>query len=236
MIKISYQEKCTAQSGSALVYILIAIALLAALTSSFMKPSSQQTTSQSTFNTVTELNSQANFIRSAVQECVLTYPAGEDGLIGSTNTPYPINPSSTHLASPVADDEVQHIRCPGNPGGSSNDHSKIFSGASGKFMPPPPNLFEEWEYFNGSDGVFFYISTDKSDAFLQTAMQKIDDQFSECEADIINASTAAVELTSTAAASDPKCASGDVCMRVWLVTKDSAFYGGDSDNDEVACP
>lgn len=235
-MNIEHQNKYSNQRGSALVYILIAIALLAALTSSFMKPSSQQTTSQSTFNTVTELNSQANFIRSAVQECVLTYPAGEDGLVGTTNTPYPINPSSTHLLTPALNDQARHIRCPGNPGGSSNDHSQIFSGASGKFMPPSPNLFEEWEYFNGSDGVFFYIATDKSDAFLQTAMQKIDDQFSECEADIVDATGGNIELTSTAGASDPKCLEGFVCMRVWLVTKNSAVYNGDAGGDEAACP
>jgi len=235
------------EQGSALVYILIAIALLAALTASFMKPSSQQTTSQSIFNSVTELNSQVNFVRSAIQECVLTYPSGDTGLIGTDNTPYPINPTSTYLASPTPADDadpttnadgdlVRHIGCPGNPG--TNDHSKIFTGTSGKFMPPPPNLFGEWEYFNGVDGVFFYTWTDKSDAFLQSAMQKLDEQYSECEADVIDASGGDIELTSTAAVADPKCLSGNTCIRVWITTQASAVYNGDTDGEEAAasCP
>lgn len=228
------------EHGSALVYILIAIALLAALTVTFMEPSSQQTTSQNTFNTAADLNSQVNAIRSAVQECVLTYPAGDSALVGTTNTPYPINPSSTYFtpapkSGAAANDQVRYIFCPGNPG-NSNDHAEIFSGMSGKFMPPAPNLFDEWVYYNGVDGVFFYTGTDKTDAFLQTAMEKLDDQFSECEADIIDASGGAVELTSTAAGSDPKCANTKTCFRVWIVTQSSATYNGDAGGDEAGCP
>lgn len=229
-------------SGSALVYILIAIALLAALTASFMKPASQQTTSQNTFNTITELNSQINFIRSAIQECVLTYPSGDSGLIGTFNTPYPINPSSSYFtAAPksgaAANDQVRNVLCPGNPG-NSNDHADIFGGSSGKFFPPAVNLFGEWEYYNGADGVFFYTSTDKTDAFLQTSLAKLDNQYSECEADVVDASGGQVELTSTAAVGDPKCANGSTCMRVWMITNASAVYNGDTDGEETAagCP
>ncbi len=235
------------EQGSALVYILIAIALLAALTASFMKPASQQTTSQSIFNSVTELNGQVNFIRSAIQECVLTYPAGDPGqiLAGASNHPYPINPTSAYLASPTAADDsdrttnndgdlVRHIGCPGNPG--TNDHSKIFAGSSGKFMPPPPNLFYEWEYYSDVDGVFFYTLTDKSDAFLQSAMQKLDDQYSECEADIMSPSGADFEMTSTAALTDPKCPDGETCFRVWVIAQPTATYVAGGEEALASCP
>jgi hypothetical protein len=113
------------ESGSALVYILIAIALLAALTISFMEPSGQQTQSQNSFKTVSDLSSQAEFIRSSVQECVLSYPSGDITIdsTGSGTDPgarktYPINPSSTHLPVGIraANRFVKNIRCPGNPG------------------------------------------------------------------------------------------------------------------------
>src|SRR5688572_18111001 len=136
------------EKGSALVYILIAIALLAALTATFMDSSSQQTSSQNTFNTVTNLNSQISFITSAVQECVLSYPQGDNALANTTNVPFPINPTSTYLSGPAANNNVANVRCPGNPG-NSNVHSVIFGGSSGKFMPPPPNLFNAWNYYNG---------------------------------------------------------------------------------------
>ncbi|MEM9468900.1 MAG: hypothetical protein AAF988_01940 [Pseudomonadota bacterium] len=230
------------EQGSAFVYILIAIALLAALTASFMRPASQQTTSQNTFNTITELNSQINFIRTAIQECVLTYPAGDTGLIGvgGYNTPYPLNPTSAYFtpapksgAAPA--DTVRNIACPGNPG-NSNDHAAIFGGTSGKFFPPEVNLFESWFYYNGLDGVFFAARTDKTDAFLQTALSKLDNQYSECEVDIIDASSALVELTSTAGVTELKCPAGNTCIRVWMITNATAVYNGDTDGEEAACP
>ena len=227
------------EHGSAMVYILVAIALLAALTASFMRPSSQQTTSQNTFNTITELNSQINFIRSAIQECVLSYPTGDTGLIGvgGYNTPYPLNPSSAYFtpapkSGAAANDQARNILCPGNPG-TSNDHADIFGGSSGKFFPPIVNLFEEWEYYNGTDGVFFYTSTDKTDAFLQTAMTKLDDQYSECEVDIIDASASTEDMTSTA--TEIECDT-ETCLRVWMITTGTAVYNGDTDADEAACP
>lgn len=230
------------EKGSALVYILIAIALLAALTATFMDNSSQQTSSQNTFNTVTDLNSQINFIRSAIQECVLTYPEGDQttafAALTAPNPPYPILPTSTYFtgATPAvaANNNVANIRCPGNPG-NSNNHALIFGGSSGKFLPPAPKLFGDWVYYNGADGVFFYTSSNKTDSYLSTAMKKLDDQFSECEADVINATAGAVNITS-AGAGGPNCANGYTCFRVWVIANAPNIYPGDSDGDEAACP
>jgi hypothetical protein len=235
------KNRNSSQKGSALVYILIAIALLAALTATFMDSSSQQTSSQNTFNTVTDLNSQINFIRSAVQECVLTYPGGDAtpafAATNASNTPYPINPSSTYLASPATppgNDRAEFLRCPGNPG-DSNDHATIFGGSSGKFMPPPPKLFNPWIYYSGLDGVFFYNSTSMTDAYLSSALLKLDDQFSECEADVISNVAGGAPL-SIATASAATCPEYSLCFRVWLISQPTANYAGDLDNDEAACP
>lgn len=217
-------SKHNSASGSAFVYILIAIALLAALTASFMKPASQQTTSQNSFKAVSALKTQIDFARSTIQECVLNYPNGD----GTLNSPWPINPSSTYLASPAGNDNLENIACPGNPG-SSNNHSKIFSGSSGKYLPPPPDLFEPWIYYNGTDGIFFFIETNKTDSFIQTALEKLDGQFSQCEADIIDASGGQVELTTTAAAGDPKCPNGSTCFRVWIIETGGVYQ-------EAGCP
>lgn len=244
--KIKY-NKHISETGSALVYILIAIALLAALTASFMKPASQQTTAQSSFNAITAVKSQTEYIRSGIQECVLNYVDGDisdtANLPSGSTKPYPLKPADAYFAltsgagaasSTNPNNQVQYLGCPGNPGDSKN-HSKIFGGSSGKFLPPPPDLFEPWEYYNGTDGVFFYTQTNKTDAFLQTAMLKLDEEFSECEADVVDASSAAIELTSTATASDPKCPSGSTCFRLWVITKGSATYNGDTDGEEGGC-
>lgn len=250
------QNKRAAEQGSALVYILIAIALLAALTVTFMEPSSQQTTSQNSFRTLSEVESQANVIRSAVQECVLSYPRGDkcinNGSPGwcttaATTDPaakknYPLNPNSAHYvnATPAqsGDRLVRNIRCPGNNGGNNADHDNhelIFTGSSGKFLPPPPELFGDWQYYNETDGVFFWTATSKTDSFITTALTKLDEKFSECEADVIDnsANGTAMDLDSTSAAG-ATCPANSICFRLWMVTNTASnIYPGDSDGDET---
>jgi len=227
------------ERGSALVYILIAIALLALLTISFMQPSSQQTQGQNTFKLVSELQSQVDFIRATVQECVATHFGGDATINNSgggsdpgANRRYPIKPNSTHFAAATipatAGQLVKDIRCPGNPG-DDDDHVVIFSGSSGKFLPQPPPLFNDWQWYNGDDGVFFWISTDKTDAFIQTALDKLERNFATCEADQIDATGGVENLDS---APSVTCAAGNTCFRVWMVMNSaSAVFP-----DEGTCP
>ena len=233
-----------AQRGSALVYILIAIALLAALTVTFMGSSSQQTSSQNTFRIISDIKAQVDTIRSAIQECVLSYPKGDSSIdIGVSGTDpaarrnFPIKPNSSHYNTatigPTAGRLVSDIRCPGDPGNADNNHVLIFKGVSGKFLPPPPDMFEDWQYYNGTDGVFFWLSTDKTDAYLETALEKLDDSYGECEADVVDATSGAVALDSDG---DTSCTSGYRCFRVRMTITDYATYDGDSANDEVSCP
>lgn len=242
------------EKGSALVYILIAIALLAALTVTFMEPSSQQTSTQNTFKTLSEVESQANVIRAALQECVLSYPRGDRcikdavpleahcvpaaGTDPGARRNYPINPDSVFYAGATPDQagnrEVRNLRCPGNnPGENANhaDHELIFAGGEGKFLPPPPELFGEWEYYNGVDGIFFWTATSKSDAFLLTALTKLDEKFAECEADVVDATGGAEELDSDG---DLECPANNVCFRLWMVMNNTvAVFNGDEEGDET---
>lgn len=230
----------SSEKGSALVYILIAIALLAALTMSFMEPSSQQTTSQNTFKATAGLRGQVEFIQAAIQECVLLYPKG-DGAVdtsGSGSDPfardnYPLNPNSTYYATATpgqsGDQFVKNIRCPGNQGVDADDHELIFGGLTGKHMPPVPDFFDDWEYYNGEDGVFFWTQTNKTDSFITTALTKLDDDFSECEADVVDAISSAQDLDSNGVY---ECAIGYTCFRVRMITNTSAVWNGDSDSDE----
>lgn len=227
----SEQRERKSESGSALVYILIAIALLAALTVTFMEPSSQQTSSQAGFRTATQIQSQVDLIRSSVQECVLRYGQGDNDITteateASANTIFPINPNSAYL--PVGlqsgNRNVEGIRCPGNnAGGANNNHQPIWTG--GKFMPAPPDLFEEWQWYNGASGVFFWTRTDKSDAFLQSALQKLDDNYSECEADVITSGGSARSLDTAATIN---CPANEVCFRIWMINLGNAPHADDN--------
>ncbi|MDB5491295.1 MAG: hypothetical protein JWO78_1144 [Micavibrio sp.] len=242
------------EKGSALVYILIAIALLAALTISFMQPASQQTQSQNSFKLTADLSSQVEFIRTNIQECAVVYSKGDSGIgNGSETSPpaippltdlganknFPVKPTSTRLINPVtpvnAPNLVKDLRCPGNPGDDPN-HTPIFNGSSGKFMPPPPALFGDWQYYNGLDGVFYWIASDKTDAYILSALQKLNAQFGVCEADVIDASTSAKDLDNAGTIS---CPLKSTCFRMWMishkadvapVTKKSKFP------DEPSCP
>lgn len=210
-----------------------------------MQPSSQQVSAQGTVRIVSEIQGQINTIRSAIQECVLSYPGGDatidisiSGSDPSARTNYPIKPNSSHYTGatlgPTAGRLVKDIRCPGDPGDDKN-HTKIFSGSSGKFMPPPPQLFEDWEYYNGPDGVFFWTKTNKTDAFLSTALEKLDEISDECEADIIDATSGAKVLDS---GSQTSCLAGYICFRLRMTVLSTAVYNGDTDGDETAasCP
>lgn len=209
--------------GSALIYILIAIALIAALTAYMMQPAGQQTRTQNSFKLAAELGGQAQMIRAAIQDCILQYPEG-DGLIppahnGGYHANYPLEPDSTYFPTTpsirAADKNVANLRCPGNnPGGASqNQHEPIFGGPSGRFMPAVPALFDPWTYRNGTGlsiagqtvtGVFFQITTTNTDPYLAEAMQKLDSQFSQCEADYIDGD------------GSNGCAASTKCLRVWV--------------------
>ncbi|MGQ0526538.1 MAG: hypothetical protein ACT4OY_00675 [Alphaproteobacteria bacterium] len=229
-----------------MVYILIAIALLGALTVSFMEPSSQQTSSQNVFKTLSAVESQVSIIRAAIQECILAYPKGDSTIITSgggvtdrgARKNYPIDPDSDHYTAATpgksGDRLVRSIRCPGNnPGGVDiADHELLFGGSGGKFLSPPPDLFEEWQYYNGNDGVFFWTSTSKTDEFLTEALTKLDTKYSECEADVVDATAGDIDLDSD---STLVCEDGSVCFRVWMNSKATAEFNGDADLDETGC-
>lgn len=208
--------------GSALIYILIAIALIAALTVVFMQPASQQTRSQNSFKLSAELNGQVQMIRASIQDCILLFPQGDTAINASTlpgyHGNYPLEPDSTYLPTAggfrAADKNLANIRCPGNnPGTPSNQHALIFGGSSGRFMPPTPALFSPWMYYNGTNetldgqtvtGVFFQISSNASDAYVGEAMQKIDESLTECEADYI------------VGTGSNGCTANSKCLRIWV--------------------
>lgn len=197
------------QKGSALIYILIAIALLGALTMAFVEPSSQQSRSQNSYKLAQELKSQAEAYRAAIQDCVISYPAGDTSSATKYtgyNEPYPLTPSDSYLPPAMRDanNKASAIRCPGNPGDSIN-HSAIFGGSTGRFAPVNSALFDGWIYVNDANGVYLINGTNKTDAYLWEAAQKAAATYSSCEAQALDGTGL--------------CPSGYKCLLVWIIRK-----------------
>lgn len=211
--------KASSQKGGALIYILIAIALLAALTATFVQPGGQSSSTQNTFKLASELNSQSRVIRSGVQDCILRYTVGDNAITETGYIdPYPLNPDSADVvygAFDVTNKKVSELRCPGA------SYANIFGGSGlfGGFLPPAPNLMDDWTYFNGDanggsqifgmdfDGVFYQTQSNKSDPYIAESMLKIDGLLSACEVDY------------TVGDGTNGCANGYQCLRFWIIRK-----------------
>jgi hypothetical protein len=223
------------QKGGALIYILIAIALLAALTTTFVQPGGQSSRTQNSFQLASTINSQSRVIRSAIQDCILRYPQGNSAITETGYVaPYPLNPNSNDATYAAFDNGdpgtlvVSDLRCPGA------NYGQLFGG-SGQFttfLSPPPDLMEPWTYFNGGsgapanavdvfgldmDGVYYQIQSDFSDPFIAEAFQKIDDVATGCEVDY-------------AVGDDTNgCETGYQCLRFWIIR-------GDDTSATPGCP
>jgi hypothetical protein len=142
---------------------------------------------------------------------------------------YPLSPNSGYYSAapastipPTTGRLARDIRCPGKNDGTAKNHQPIFAGSSGKFLPPAPELFSEWQYYNGTDGVFVWLATDKSDAFLKTSMEKLEENYGDCEADVLDntASASAVNLDSGGTV---QCPAKSLCFVVRMVRSASAI-------------
>ncbi|MAS87410.1 MAG: hypothetical protein CMH30_05480 [Micavibrio sp.] len=210
------------QSGSALVYILVAIALMAALISSFASSDSQQTRSRNAFKLANKIQDQIDIIKAAIDECVVLYPEGDGIANPATVYPqYPINPNASYFDGSAMDGftarYAKDIACPGNPG-ETKDHTPIFGVNTGKSLQAAPTGLDDWLYFNGKGvtfgaqthtGVYIYINAPaaSSDAFIDDAFTKVKSQYGNCEVDI---------LTSA----DPICT--NKCLRYWIIRESPA--------------
>lgn len=180
---ISADKKAARQKGSVLFYIFIAIGLLSALTLSLVNTSKEGITTQTAQRMTENLYVQANGIKSAILECVHTYPSG--GAVDpadNPNVPYPLDPSDENNPEEEAgNDQVRHLQCPGAPSG----HHAIYDGVgtTGRFLPQQVNGFSEWIYQNGSNGVYIQ-TTGQNEQAITTALARLQTRFDTCEAEL----------------------------------------------------
>lgn len=214
--------------GGAMIYILLAIGVLAVLTAIMSDGGGEQAQTQNESKLISEYESQINSITAAIQECVLS-PNKEDSKLTSThqrNPRYPLQSMSSYFSSstpgPSSEETLVNIRCPNNPGGTdpnSQNHARIFTATSGRFFPPKPSVGDAWYYYSGNEGVGIFIGTSRRDAFIVNAMKKLDAKYSKCEADYLDATSGQVTVTSEGWG----CSSGYHCFWYWIIRKPTAL-------------
>lgn len=133
------------QGGFAISLILVAIVLLAVLAAMTSISSNVNVSGPMLDKMVTELVSQGQLIRQRINQCVLEYPAGDNGT--TFNISYPAGAVATSVYS---------LTCPGAPAGSQD----LWSGVDGVFLPKVPHTdFNEWQYVNDVNGIKITIQT-----------------------------------------------------------------------------
>ena len=215
-------NKSCSQDGSALIYILIGIALIGTLTATMLNGSKQNAASQKSFQLAHKMEADIKFIEAAIQECIINYPAGDPTVNSSSTTdagyitPYPVNTNSDHFVGSTLGKTtlslVTNIRCPGDPG-VDNNHAPIFDPAKGLFMPPSSSNITTWAYSNMAgtylgesvDGVFITTIATKTDLYIQDAMKKVENKYPACKVDFIEGD------------GTNGCANNGFCLRYWIV-------------------
>lgn len=153
------------QRGNVLFIILIAVALLAALSATMMQGGGQQAVSISADKLASEVYTQAQGIRSALIECNLTYNYGY--------------PSATYNGA-VGNVECQVDDVP--------TYTSIFTGSAGSFLQDPPKGFGDWQYYNdGAGGISISLSsTVNLDNARSSALGMAAGRFASSEISLVN--------------------------------------------------
>ncbi|MBU6474709.1 MAG: hypothetical protein KGQ70_01975 [Alphaproteobacteria bacterium] len=183
-----------------MLYVLLAVGLLAALTYYFAQDSNENYAAQDAIHISEELYAQINMIKAAVVECSLEYPNGGPyvgGVSENSNNPFPINPSSANVTQEVAgctatsnapnciaafgNDDVSNLSCPG----AGIGYEMLFSGANnqGRYLPPMPAGFTDWFYGNDATGVYITTTTTApSDPASIDALDRLMGKFTSTQA------------------------------------------------------
>ena len=142
------------QKGGALFYVLLSIALLAAITMSFSRIDNQNISSTLTGKLAQELSTQLQTVQSAVMDCVLRYPEGggdldTDGDVDSDDnagcnvagrilqnrSKWPRKPNSAQRSGCSVGGKLAHLGPPTEPNKIASLASQPAMVESGKALP-----------------------------------------------------------------------------------------------------
>lgn len=138
MQKLNWLER---SDGNVLFYILVGVALFAALTATLTSGGGETATATASMRVTEDIRTQAQSIRSAILECQLVY----------SGAPFP---HANDPSRPAAIDiEARNITCDPNNSWASGDEVDLFGGTSGRFLPEQPRPFQDWRFQISADPV-----------------------------------------------------------------------------------
>lgn len=131
------------ESGFGIIAMIIAaVALMGALMMAIAHGSMSNVSTVTAQSRQQTLRVQVDSLRSALVECAITWPAGDNG---GTNPPYPAGNGVL----------VAGLNCPGLPGSNQS----LWTSSETRRAPLPPSGFGDWRYVNDANGVRITIDS-----------------------------------------------------------------------------
>ena len=131
------------QKGIAIAWLLAIITLFSAMMAVYSVMAQANAVQKLIYDTTEKLNTQLSTIHSAVANCALLYPSGN-------------NATGFHAAYPGGTDvDVTGLDCPGSPYSNKN----LWTGRGGERIPNTPTGMGTWKYTNNATGVFVQLSS-----------------------------------------------------------------------------
>jgi len=181
--RLEYSEKNT--SGNILMYVFIAVGLLAALTVAIVKDGTVRDPVQEARRAADVLIQQSNYLRTAFQECAMLYPDGGgdldgDGDVDNNDNPYaPFPLEATDSKQPNGAGASQYLidqQCTGAPAATAY----MFRPPS-RYNVPDPQITSQWFYEAGSAGLRLEVSYSFPDQIRDNVVDILDQRLADCE-------------------------------------------------------
>ncbi len=175
------------QAGNILIYIFIAIGLLATLTLAVTRDTSTHDLKRQARENTALLIQQADYIRAAFQECALLYPDGGGDLDGDGDidnndnpyTPYPLNAGDPKQPNGAgASQYLIDQQCTGAPAATAY----MFQPPN-QFRVPQPKVTTRWYYSADANGLRVSVSYNFPNAVGDTMVNMLAQRLPDCEFD-----------------------------------------------------
>jgi len=173
------------QAGNILIYIFIAIGLLATLTLAITRDTSTHDLSRQARENTALLIQQADYIRAAFQECAMLYPDGGGDLDGDGDidgndnpyAPYPLSAGSSKQPNGAgASQYLIDQQCTGAPAA----RAYMFQPPN-QFRVPQPKVATQWYYSADADGLRVSVSYNFPNNVGDKMVEMLAQRLPDCE-------------------------------------------------------